>query len=140
MSVAIPAEINGATPFGHGMLKYFAFEDGYLNVNNGSYGAVPVCIDQTKAQFTKRVEACTERWFRYHLYAVLFVRSYEMHANILQSLAVLAKDIGVDDAERLAFVANASAGVNSVLRSIRWQKSKKNDETITNAQATSSSI
>jgi hypothetical protein len=48
--------------------------------------------------------------------------SYEIAPCITRSLQVLAADINVPDPSQLVFVANASAGVNAVMRSIVWKK------------------
>ena len=48
------------------------------------------------------------------------IRSYEVSALVEVALKELAKDVNAP-VEDLVFVPNATAGVNSVLRSIHWK-------------------
>jgi selenocysteine lyase/cysteine desulfurase len=95
------------TTFGHSLLPLFSFENGYINLNHGSYGAVPKSIINAKLEWINHVELNPDQWFRYEVYD-------EMNTVRAQ----VANYVGADP-EDVVFVENASHGVNSVLRSIQ---------------------
>ena len=51
---SIPGSAAGFPNPGKGMLNYFSFEDGYLNLNNGLYSTTITCIPQA----VKSQECC----------------------------------------------------------------------------------
>lgn len=102
-------ELNETTPLGHNMLKYFQFEPGYVNVNHGSYGSLPKCIEDCRRYWQDRIEMCPDRFFR-----------YELAPKLEKSVSVMAKYMNVPDCKDLAFIPNASAGVNAITRSLKF--------------------
>lgn len=75
---------------------------------------------QTKHEWEERVELNPDQWFRYDVYSEVWL-STEWLLTILQMDKVrekMANYVGVET-EDLAFVENASAGANAVLRSLQ---------------------
>eukprot|EP01084_Bolivina_argentea_P248164 415088_1 len=93
--------------FGHNAKKLFALDSDYKEFNFGAYGNAP--HDVMKYQNEKRleIEACPTCWFRYDRTDTL---------NTL--LQRLAEYLGIEDWTDLAYIINASHGMNAVLRSI----------------------
>lgn len=105
-------EINDKTLFGHHMLKYFQIENGFTNINHGSYGSVPKCVADSQRYWRHRMESCPDRWFR-----------YELPPQMAKTAETVAKLMNVKDSKDLAYIPNASAGINAVIRSIRLNSS-----------------
>lgn len=80
-----------------------------LYLNHGSFGACPRAVLARQAQLRERLEANPVDFL---------VR--EMPALFDASRAALARFVGARP-EELAFVDNATSGVNAVLRSLRWR-------------------
>ena len=75
-------------------------------LNHGSFGACPAAVLEVQSEVRARLEREPVRFF---------VREYE--ALLDQARAALASLVGAE-ADDLAFVTNATAGVNTVLRSL----------------------
>ncbi|KAL4261012.1 Pyridoxal phosphate-dependent transferase [Pleurotus pulmonarius] len=105
-------EICKAPPpaFGHPILKYFGFHPQYTNLNNGSFGSVPIPVRAECDRLGREIECNPD----------LFYRSthYDLQAQVRGLIAPL---IGAQ-AEECVLVPNASHGVNTVLRNIEWEK------------------
>lgn len=96
------------TSFGHSMLKYFSFEPGYINLNNGSFGSLPKPVAEFCVQHAARVEANPDRYHRLEF------------AELLTAARVrVARLIGADTDE-CVFVPSTTAGINTILRNIEW--------------------
>jgi isopenicillin-N epimerase len=81
----------------------------FLTVNHGSFGATPQCVLAVQTNWREQMEAQPSRFMR----AVL-PRALRQAAD---SLGVFLNAQGAD----IAFVDNATAGCNAVLRSLRLQ-------------------
>ena len=88
------------------LLPLFALNASYLNMNHGSYGAVPRAVLQAAQDTRYRVEANPDRFFRDDF--------RELLEPVLERLARL---VGASPKD-LVLVENASHGVNAVLRSL----------------------
>ncbi|KAF4571630.1 hypothetical protein EYR36_008972 [Pleurotus pulmonarius] len=94
--------------FGHPMLKYFSFEPGYINLNNGSFGSLPKPVAEFCVQHAARVEANPDRYHR-----------LEFAELLTAARARVARLIGADTDE-CVFVPSTTAGINTILRNIEW--------------------
>ncbi|KAJ7038870.1 pyridoxal phosphate-dependent transferase [Mycena alexandri] len=95
-------------PFGHAMLKYFAFDPDYVNLNHGSYGSLPLPVLAACNKLTMRVESNPD----------LFVR-VEQTALIAKCRAQIAELVGAKMNE-IVLVRNTSHGINTIMRSFEW--------------------
>src|SRR5471032_1144060 len=101
--------------FGPGMRERFALEADMAFLNHGSYGAAPKVVLAVQADLRQRLESQPVRFM-----------SRELPQRLAESCAKLAEFVGAAPAD-LAFVENATAGCNAVLRSL---KLKPGDEVL----------
>lgn len=97
------------TVFGHGLREYWALDPSIHFLNHGSYGATPRYVQAAQSRWREQMENEPVRFMVDTLPGALRIAA-----------ARLAGFVGAT-AANLAFVENATAGVNAVLRSIRWQ-------------------
>lgn len=95
-------------PFGHGLRPYWSLDPAVHFLNHGSYGAAPRYVQAAQQRWRDEMEAEPVRFMSDILPGALRVAG-----------ARLAKFLGATPAN-LAFVENATQGVNAVLRSLRW--------------------
>jgi len=91
-------------------LKHWTLDPGITYLNHGSFGATPRVVLEKQNEFRARMEREPVRFF---------VR--ELEPMLDEARAALAAFIGADP-EGLAFVPNATAGFNTVLRSLDLDK------------------
>ena len=99
--------------FGHELIKLFAMNSTYINLNHGSYGVVPRVVTADMQRWDAVTEECPDCFYRYTARPLL--------SNVLASLAHY---VGAHPAD-VVFIENASEGVNTVLRSMRVPPNKK---------------
>ena len=87
-----------AANFGPHLKSHFPLEDGYTNLNHGSYGSTPHFVTRAAHQWQAQMEACPDKWFRQTVYTELDTARNE-----------LAAYVGADPMD-LVFVENASHG------------------------------
>ncbi|KAL5423347.1 hypothetical protein PMIN04_004006 [Paraphaeosphaeria minitans] len=92
--------------FGRALRKEFLFEEGYVNLNHGSFGTYPRAIRDVFRTFQDAHEARPDDFIRYQ---------YPKHND--EARQALSKYLDVPTRE-LVFVPNATTGVNTVLRSL----------------------
>jgi len=95
--------------FGHGLRGLWSLDPAIRFLNHGSYGATP-----------RHVQAAQSRWRDAMEQEPVRFMVDDLPDALRAAGAQLAGFVGASPA-RLAFVENATAGVNAVLRSIRWQ-------------------
>jgi len=95
--------------FGHEMLQYFAFDREYLNMNHGSYGSVPVPVSSAADKISLKIDSNPDYFHRI---------GYQ--SQLMDVRRRLAQLIGANTDE-VVLVANATAGVNTILRNIEWE-------------------
>ncbi|KAJ3096813.1 hypothetical protein HDU97_005557 [Phlyctochytrium planicorne] len=94
-------------PFGREMRKLFALEDGYTSLNHGSFGTTPLPVFQYRVALLSYIESNPDRFYKYQIQPALEF-----------ALSTIAAAIKVDHRD-IAFVENATTGVNVALRSIK---------------------
>ncbi|SJX64362.1 related to isopenicillin N epimerase [Sporisorium reilianum f. sp. reilianum] len=98
--------------FGHALKRYYGFDEGYVPLNNGSFGACPNYVLDVYKELLDEAERRPDTFLRVQYQPLL-----------VQARAEVAELVGchVDD---LVFVNNATTGVNVVLRGLNgtWQK------------------
>jgi selenocysteine lyase/cysteine desulfurase len=105
--------ISRAGGFGHDLLPLFQLNASYTNLNAGSYGVVPRAVTANATAWEQRVEANPDAFFRYDVWSLM--------DGVRKMLAAYIRCAWED----LVFVPNASAGVNTVLRSLPAPPGKK---------------
>ncbi|KAF9930114.1 hypothetical protein FBU30_000864 [Linnemannia zychae] len=96
-------------PFGHKLRKDFLFPENYTQFNHGSFGVFPKVVQDEMRYWSNRTEQDPDRWMRRDLYVQL--------DNVRGQLAEFVHC----DKEELALVTNTTVGVNTVLRSLRFE-------------------
>jgi isopenicillin-N epimerase len=90
-------------------LPLWSLDPAITFLNHGSFGACPIAVLQKQQALRSQMEAEPVRFF-----------SVELEPLLDEARAVLASFVGADEAD-LVFVPNATAGVNTVLRSLEFQ-------------------
>jgi selenocysteine lyase/cysteine desulfurase len=103
------------TPFGKEMRKHFMFAPSYRNLNHGSFGTVPRDIFNYANALREQAESRPDPFIR-QSYPQLLDRSRAAIAEVLN----VHKDTCV-------FVPNATTGVNTVLRNLKWAADGKDE-------------
>lgn len=92
--------------FGHKLLKdHFSLRKDKVNLNHGSFGAVPKVVMTTHIANLTEQESFPEMWFREGIYKVISC-SRQAIADLVNA-----------NVEEIVLVENASYAVNSILRS-----------------------
>lgn len=94
------------TPHASAFAKFWSLDSSVTFLNHGSFGACPLPVLEKQSSLRQQLEREPVRFF---------MREYEALLDNARSL--LAEFVGIEPAE-LAFVPNATTGVNSVLRSL----------------------
>jgi len=103
---------------GRALRRRFPLEPGVAFLNHGSYGAAPRAVLAEAARWRARMDANPDRFFR------------EILPGALRSAAARLARFLNSRAEDLAFVENATTGVNAVLRSLEL---RRGDEILANS-------
>lgn len=102
-----------------GFAKHWSLNQDVVFLNHGSFGACPIAVQQVQQQFRERIEHQPLQFFARDLEGLLDEARAELAAFVRA------------DADALAFVPNATTGVNAVLRSLSFQPE---DELLTTNQ------
>ena len=98
--------MSGRPPFGHAWRGEFLLADGIDHLNNGGYGATPRAVLAAAEEWRRRMESDPPGFFR-----------RELPARLREAAAEVARHFG-GRSEDWAFVENATAGTNAILRSL----------------------
>jgi isopenicillin-N epimerase len=105
--------------FGRAMLAHFPLEPGGVYLNHGTVGVTPLAVMRARAAILDEIERHPARFMIRELMSLGLTPPPE--APRLRAAATqVAAFLGVAG-DGLAFVDNASSGVNAVLRSFPWQ-------------------
>lgn len=98
--------------FGHALRPFYGFDDTYVPLNNGSFGACPTYVLDTIKELLDEAERRPDTFLRVQ---------YQPLLN--QARSDVAELVGCD-VDDLVFVNNATTGVNVVLRGLNgtWEK------------------
>lgn len=110
--------------FGHDMLKLFGFDPEYVNLNNGSYGSLPLPVRLACDNWTTEIESNPDKFIR-----------YKAHHLVNRARERIAQLIGAD-VDECVIVNNASHGIATVLRNFSF----KEDDVLIGANTTYGSI
>eukprot|EP00026_Physarum_polycephalum_P007831 Phypoly_transcript_07899.p1 GENE.Phypoly_transcript_07899~~Phypoly_transcript_07899.p1 ORF type:complete len:411 (+),score=58.21 Phypoly_transcript_07899:35-1234(+) len=99
-----------AFQFGHSLLKQFKLAPDYVNMNHGSFGTTPISVLEKQREYVDLMEARPDVWYR-KTYRELVVETRKQLAACFNA-----------EEEGLILVENASTGVNSVLRALKWHE------------------
>ncbi|TFB02664.1 hypothetical protein CCMA1212_005449 [Trichoderma ghanense] len=104
---------DGFKVFGGEMKKDFCFAPGWTNLNQGSYGSIPRAIQAKLRSYQDDIEARPDPFIRFE-HARLTDESRSAVAGVLNA-----------PVEAVVFVNNATEGVNTVFRNIKWDADGK---------------
>ncbi|KAF1811778.1 PLP-dependent transferase [Eremomyces bilateralis CBS 781.70] len=96
------------TGFGHELKKDFLFDERFINLNHGSFGAFPRQVQDVRRREQEFCEAQPDPYIR-----------YESPLKLDQSRAALARLLKVP-VETVVLVKNATTGINTVLRALTF--------------------
>ena len=94
-------------------LKMFGLSPNEVYINHGSYGAVPHIVKNYQKNLFKKVQKNPLRFM-----------TQNQPKLMNQTIEIVSKYINANK-ENVVLIENASAGINSVLRSTRYKKGDK---------------
>ena len=98
-------------PFGHAMRKaHFNFAPSYTPLNHGAFGTYPTSVLKRLRRYQELAEARPDTFIR-----------WDFPRELDSSRAALATFLDVPASE-VVLVQNATTGINTVLRSLRYEK------------------
>ncbi|KAJ5225976.1 hypothetical protein N7468_007201 [Penicillium chermesinum] len=97
------------TPFGKPMLKYWAFDPSYKNLNNGSFGAHPLPVRDVHRAFLDLADKRPDTYIR------------KLHADYLEQARIEVAEVINAPKDECVFVKNATTGVYTVLYNLKFQ-------------------
>ena len=95
--------------FGSLLRKHFLFDDTYVPLNHGSFGACPSVVRDAMIKYEGQEERNPDLWLRFKFYPLLR-KSREAIAELVKA-----------DPTSIVFVPNATTAINTVLRSLKWE-------------------
>ena len=98
--------------FGHSLLPLFSLDPSYTNVNHGSYGSAPKYVHEKLREYQLKAEYNPDRWLR-----------IEVQHEMEKVRKRLSQYVNCDP-DDLVLLDNASAGINSILRSLKFQSNE----------------
>ncbi|EKM58287.1 uncharacterized protein PHACADRAFT_252498 [Phanerochaete carnosa HHB-10118-sp] len=97
-------------PFGHAMRKYWGFDEKYVNVNNGSYGSLPLPVLTECHKLSLLAESNPDKFHR------------AICIPMLEKARAQVADLIGADRDEIVFVPNTTHGLNTILRNIEWRE------------------
>ncbi|KAG9531348.1 PLP-dependent transferase, partial [Aureobasidium melanogenum] len=107
-----PTEASGTPTIqcGQEAAKHFAFDNGYINLNHGSYGTHPIEVRSVHRKYQERAEARPDTFVR-----------YELRTRLLKEARKAIADYVHASLETCVLVPNASTGIDTVLRNLTFE-------------------
>ncbi|KAH0039262.1 PLP-dependent transferase, partial [Aureobasidium melanogenum] len=108
----LPTEALGTPKIecGQEAAKHFAFDEGYINLNHGSYGTHPIEVRSVHRKYQERAEARPDAFVR-----------YELRTRLLKEARQAIADYVHASLETCVLVPNASTGIDTVLRNLTFE-------------------
>src|SRR5271154_4955729 len=97
-------------PFGRRLRRRFLLEPGVAFLNHGSFGATPRAVLAAATRWRRRMEANPDRFLR-----------EELPGALRAAAGRLARFVHAEERD-VAFVENATSGMNAVLRSLEFRR------------------
>ncbi|KAH9480077.1 Hercynylcysteine sulfoxide lyase [Psilocybe cubensis] len=97
--------------FGKDARKLFFLEEGFVNLNHGSFGALPIPVQDGCFEITKEIERNPDVFMRQKLLE-----------RIDDARELVAPMLGADPST-CVFIPNISTGINTVLNNFQWTSS-----------------
>ncbi|PTB65672.1 selenocysteine lyase-like protein [Trichoderma citrinoviride] len=104
---------DGFKVFGGEMKKDFLFAPEWTNLNHGSYGTIPRAIQAKHRSYQDDIEARPDPFIRFE------------HARLTDESRAAVASVVNAPVEAVVFVNNATEGVNTVFRNIKWDADGK---------------
>ncbi|KAG5994200.1 hypothetical protein E4U54_003162, partial [Claviceps lovelessii] len=95
-------------PFGRAWKKEFLFDPAWRNLNHGSFGTYPVHIRDKLRAYQDEAEARPDQFIRYD------------QIKLLDRARAAVAQLVHAPLDTVVFVGNATEGINTVLRNLRW--------------------
>jgi isopenicillin-N epimerase len=111
--MSAPALPTHTSPFGHSLRAHWSLDPAVTFLNHGSYGATPLYVQVVQSAWRSQMESEPVRFMQ-----------DELPLAYVDACGKLAAFVGAAPAN-LAFVENATAGANAVMRSIDWKPGDK---------------
>ena len=108
------------SPFGRPMLRHWALDPTYTNLNHGTVGATPRPVLEYQQQIRDEIEQLPARFMLRELTAIGVGMPRSEPPRMRKAAAAVAEFLGARG-EDLVFVDNATTGVNAVLRSYPFE-------------------
>ncbi|KAG9833502.1 PLP-dependent transferase, partial [Aureobasidium melanogenum] len=89
---------------------HFAFDEGYINLNHGSYGTHPIEVRSAHRKHQARAEARPDTFVR-----------HELRTHLLDEARQAIADYVYAPPETCVLVPNASTGIDTVLRNLTFE-------------------
>jgi len=115
-------------PFGHALRSYWAFEPGFVNMNHGSYGSLPLPVLFKCQELTLLAERNPDKFLRI------------TYMGMQQEVRKRVADVVDAEVDEIVLVPNATHGINTVLRNFEWKESDVIIEATTTYDAVSRAV
>ncbi|ODO05983.1 hypothetical protein I350_05044 [Cryptococcus amylolentus CBS 6273] len=102
-------QAEGYDDFGHNLLKHWAFSDGYVNLNHGSYGSPPLPVISASNKLSTQIESNPDKFMKRDWLPIL-----------QETNRAVAGIIGAQESE-VVIVPNATHGIFNIVDTLKWE-------------------
>merc|ERR1719265_917452 len=104
-------EDTSASPFGHAILKDFSFPKDWTNLNQGSYGACPIPVQNARSKVVQTIDNNPEVFFRGNIDG----SGRTIYSDLVdESRRAVAEYVGANT-NNIVLVDNASSGLDIII-------------------------